>query len=91
MALNLGFFKGGVDEDPDSDMVAAGAAAAAKEGKRWWRNELGDLERGYQNAQGHIEIVQVCAITRIDEEFVVVEGRPSDSKVSYSVEVVVCR
>jgi hypothetical protein len=36
MALSLGFGNGGVDEEPDSDMVAA------VEGR--WGNQLDDLE-----------------------------------------------
>jgi len=51
MALSLGFFNGGVEEEPDSDMVAAG--------KGWWRNELEDLERRYEDVQGHMRSRQV--------------------------------
>lgn len=50
MALSLGFFNGGVEEEPDSDMVVAG--------KRWWRDELEDLERRYQDVQGHMRTIR---------------------------------
>jgi hypothetical protein len=46
IALSLGFFKGAVEEEGDSDMMA--------EGKGWWRDELEDLERRYENVQGHM-------------------------------------
>lgn len=37
MALSLGFFSGGVEEEPDSDMVEA-----VVEG-RWWGYKFDDL------------------------------------------------
>jgi hypothetical protein len=46
IALSLGFFKGAVEEEGDSDIVGAGNG--------WWRDELEDLERRDEDVQGHM-------------------------------------
>jgi len=63
IALSLEFFKGGVEEDPDSDIVAV-------VGERW-RHKLNDLQSAYQNAQGHKKpaIVDACVAQEGRREF----------------------
>lgn len=50
MALSLGFFKGSVEEDPESDMVTEDGGGFLSR----WGDELVDLERTDKYVKGHM-------------------------------------